>query len=144
MGGAVFLVAEVAVEVDVAGVQQGGGAVGEPGEFGVGRFEFADGQPAVGVGGDLVGRQLGEEAVAVDGAEQAVGVVVALVAEAGRMEGHHAAARGALGVPLEGQPEGAEFAGPDAHAFVGAQAAGLLPGRPGAPSGVRSARRAHG
>ena len=60
---------EVAVEVDVAGVEQGGGPVGEPGEFGVGRFEFADAQPAVGVGGDLVGRQLGEQAVVVDGAE---------------------------------------------------------------------------
>ena len=83
VGGAVFLVAEVAVEVDVAGVEQGGRAVGEPGEFSVGRFEFADAQPAVGVRGDLVGRQLGQEAVAVDGAEQAVGVVVALVAEAG-------------------------------------------------------------
>ena len=130
VGGAVFLIAEVAVEVDVAGVEQGGGAVGEPGKFGVGRFEFANAQPAVGVGGDLVGRQFGEEAIAVDGAEQSVGVVVALVAEAGRMEGHHAAARGALGVALEGQPEGAEFAGPDAHAFVGAQAAGLLPGGP--------------
>ena len=46
------------------------------------------------------------------------------------MEGDHAAARGALGVALEGQPEGAEFAGSDAHAFVGAQAAGLLPGGP--------------
>ena len=130
VGGAVFLVAEVAVEVDVAGVEQGGRAVGEPGEFGVGRFEFANAQPAIGVGGDLLCRQLGQEAVAVDGAEQAVGVVIALVAEAGRMEGDHAAARGALGVALEGKPEGTEFAGPDAHALVGSQAAGLLPGRP--------------
>ena len=112
MGGAVLLVAEVAVEVDVAGVEQGAGAIGEPGELGVGSFEFADAQPAVRVGGDLLGRQPGEEAVAVDGAEQPVGVVVALVAEAGRMEGDHAAAWGALGVALEGQPEGAELAGP--------------------------------
>ena len=46
------------------------------------------------------------------------------------MEGDHAVAWGAFGVALEGQPEGAEFAGPDTHALVGPQAARLLPRGP--------------
>ena len=144
MGGAVFLVAEVAVEVDVAGVEQGGRAVGEPGEFGVGRFEFTNAQPAVGVEGDLLGRQLGERPVAVDGAQQAVGVVVALVAEAGRDGGRPCGRSGCpRGRARRARRRAPSSPRPDAHAFVGAQAAGnCCQGDRGAPSAVcRSARR---
>ena len=105
----------------MAGVEQGFGPFCEPGKFRIGVFEFADADQAVGFGGDLGSGQLGEEAVAVDGPQQAVGVVVALVAKGGRLEGDHAGVRGGIGLPLQGEPKGAEFRGTHPHKLIVAQ-----------------------
>ncbi len=135
VGGPVFLVAEIASKVDVASFEQGVCPLRQPGKFGVSVFEFTDAEQAVCGGGHLIAGQLGEQAVAVDGPEEAVGIVVALVSKGRCLKGDHALVGCAIGVALEGQSKGPDFIWPHPDKFMGPQScvARLHPSRVCAP-----------
>ena len=118
MGGPVFLVAEVTSEVNVASFEQGVGPFRQPGKLCVSVFEFADAEQAVCDGGHLIAGQFGQQTVAVDGPQEPVGIVIALVSKRCRLKGDHALVRCAIGVALEGQSKGPEFIGPYPDKFI--------------------------